>query len=224
MMKIQPPTPPENIWVTRAGCSLLLVWIGLITVGLVGLGWGHDYPSPANEEWRNFPKVHVRDDLRLGNSNITPATLGIISDGDGRIDNADGQHTHDVSGLITGITDVVYLTDDRGPGWWAVGSDVFSASLTYPTRMLEKVQVNGYSWPLVADAGHVAYEYRDDDSTMLAGFTLRRSTAMTALSVKANRVEWFYLSSEFNPEADVANGLWPVRAEPVGAVFNSVEY
>lgn len=218
--------PPENE-IVRGYASVALpvmAFIFILIVGLVGMGWGHEYPSPASEEWRNFPKAHVRDELRLGESNITPATLSTITDADGSIDNADGQHTHDVSGLITGITDVVYLTDDRGPGWWVVGSDVFSASLTYPTRMMEKVQVNGYSWPLVADGDHVTYEYRDDDSTMLAGFTLRRTSSMTALSARDNRVEWFYLSSEFNPSADVANGLWPVRAEPVGAVFNSVEY
>lgn len=169
-------------------------------------------------------RIYSASGIYVGSKEVDEAAFDTIFGLDGTLHEADAYHIHNVSELITGVTTVSYLTDDRGPGWWAVGSDIFSASLTYDTRMLEKIQVNGYSWPLVADADHIAYEMSAVDSSLIAGFTLKRVTEMTALSIKANRVEWFYLSSTFDPDADVANGLWLVQGQPLGAIMNGVDY
>lgn len=181
-------------------------------------------PETLPEPYSWIPRnLIVKDAIYSATAVIDDATLsGVqverLTGSDGSVDNADGEHTHH----IYGATDSVFLTDDRGPGWWLADSEVFSASLTYRTRLLEQIKVNGYSWPLVMDGNHIAYQYRDDDSTMIAGFTIRRTAAMTAMAERNCRVEWTYLSSEFEPDAEVANGLWPVRGEPDGAVFNSV--
>jgi len=168
-------------------------------------------------------RIYSASGIFVGSNEVTLDAFNTVFGLDSIIHEADSYHIHDVSELITGVTNVYYLTDDRGPDWWLAGANTFSASLTYTAKSLEKVQVNGYSWPLVADGAHIAYEYDDEDSTAIAGFTLARTTAMSALADRNCRVEWFYLSSDFVPDADIANGLWLLGGEPVGAKLNGIE-
>ena len=123
---------------------------------------------------------------------------------------------------IVSPTELPRLTDDRGPGWWAADSEVFSVSLAYPARHLDRITVQGYQWPLVVDGDHVSYDYSDMDSIAVIGFTLRRDSALCGKSIRPNRVEWAYQSVDYNPELRRELGFAPLMCEPPEACLNGV--
>lgn len=124
--------------------------------------------------------------------------------------------------IIDGVTMAPeYVTDDRGPAFWAADSNICSVSIAYEATRLIAVFVQGDSWPL-ANFDGITYTYSPLDSRVITGFTVERDADRTALSIRPNRVEWVYASSEFNPFAGGPGGMFRPAGEPLGAKLNGI--
>ena len=201
----------------------LLLVIGFAVPSLASFAHPPD-PPPKPYSW--IPRhLIVKDTIHSATAFIEDVTLtgGYVTELTGGGVTDLHHHPEVLSPTdVVSATDIAHLTDDRGPGWWLPGSDVFCASLAYKTRSLDQIAVQGYRWPLVSEDPHISYEYSDADSTVIVGFTLRRESERTAQSTRPNRVEWTYLSTEYAPGTERPAGLALLAGEPAEACLNGV--
>lgn len=176
---------------------------------------GHP-PDPKPEPYSWIPRhLIVRDRIYAATAVIGDVTLG----------------SEAISGLTGGLetelhshVSTEYLTDDRGPGAWAASSDMFSVSLTYETRHLSSVNVGGLQWYLVQDGwGGYVPQYSDEDASAMVGFTLVRSPERTRLAQRDTRVEWWYESAQYDPDAIGIGGVFLQLGISPGSQRDGVE-